>query len=321
MAEPPLPRTPQKRPPPPPAERPLLIYVHIQKTAGTSMREFLNQLLGKKNIFWHGETGSLADLFADGGEAALRRYTLIGGHFSARHPALQALEKPHLFLSMMREPTQQILSHFAYVDSRPENALHSDRDIAATLADPTHPFTEFSKSAQCRMLTGRTKAAPAERVIRRGPYLIGCVERFDDFLNAIDETVRPLGALKPKHLNMQRAETRDKLGTPEVLDLIAPLAAEDAVLHRKVMDDGVIIGDVRHVRRWRQRQERQAHRPAAKTTPPAATQTPAPTTADAAPPPAAAPEGDTPCPSNSAASPSQGFWSSLRSFWRRRPNS
>jgi hypothetical protein len=60
-----------------------LAFHHIPKTAGTSIRNWMNAAVGVENVFWHGRhigaDGNLLDVAKNKGVAYFDRFLVIGG--------------------------------------------------------------------------------------------------------------------------------------------------------------------------------------------------------------------------------------------------
>jgi hypothetical protein len=105
---------------------PLLLFVHIPKTAGTAMHSILNvnpvgrpkaQLRGR-NVFRGGGgiERSIYDYLRDAEASSFRHYRMIGGHYplgirDCLPPALKKRRELQ-YLTFLRDPVDRMLSHF-----------------------------------------------------------------------------------------------------------------------------------------------------------------------------------------------------------------
>ena len=86
------------------AQRPQICFLHIPKTAGTSLTELLVDGVGSDRVC---PAGTLVDYDAMSDEE-LAHYDLLKGHFDY---ALRArLRRPALFLTMLRDPVDRVVS-------------------------------------------------------------------------------------------------------------------------------------------------------------------------------------------------------------------
>ncbi|XWN32522.1 MAG: hypothetical protein ROR55_05240 [Devosia sp.] len=219
---------------------PLILYVHIHKTAGTAMRDLLFRTLGRKNCFWHGIDGTIENLVDEDG--GVDRYRLIGGHLRPHRPAVAAIQRPKTVLALTREPVSQVVSHFQFASTQDGNALHTRASLEDTLDDPSAAFTQFSRNVQCQMLTGRGTAKEALSVIKNGAYLVGAMERMPAFLAAYEDHIAPLNGVAPRQINVQPEGYQKAFQDAGVQAKIENLVAEDMALHKAIVQEGVLVG-------------------------------------------------------------------------------
>lgn len=111
------PRSPDSRP---------LIFLHIPKTAGTTLERILARQYGHDALFkmrpeeedLEGAVQRLRDLDA----ATRRKVRLIHGHM---HFGIHdVLGEPVPYMTMLRHPVDRVISHYYYVKRRPNHYLH-----------------------------------------------------------------------------------------------------------------------------------------------------------------------------------------------------
>ena len=111
-----------------------LFFLHVHKTAGTSLREILRR--SAPTAFCDARTWP--ELFALGTEE-LDRFEVFAAHVG---PAIsELLPRPPRFLTLLREPLARALSHFHQIRRNPEHVLHArlvaeSWDFEAMLDDP-----------------------------------------------------------------------------------------------------------------------------------------------------------------------------------------
>ena len=140
-----------------------LLFLHIEKTAGTSVINYLQTLVPQDEVdpdLFHGAAGHiLSPVPAD-----KRRYGLIWGHQDL--PALLRCQPPQrLVLTFLRDPQQRILSLYNFWHAlRPEElardaphiglvAAHS-RSLLEFLQSPEPEVMDFIDNVYARRLTG-----------------------------------------------------------------------------------------------------------------------------------------------------------------------
>jgi hypothetical protein len=166
--------------------RPILIFHHIPKTAGTSLRIWLWQTFGRDQVFWHGEDGALESVFDEKGPSYFNRFRVIGGHIPFSHPCIHALKPPKIHAAVIRDPVRQVVSHFEYVSHVPEHPLYFAGSMEEALTSCSR-FLSESINMQTRYATNRERYADALTVMQEHRYLLGCFDQLPLFLQALAE--------------------------------------------------------------------------------------------------------------------------------------
>jgi hypothetical protein len=185
----------------------LLVYIHIPKTAGTSLRK----LIGHR---YPGRFRKAPNTFTHAREAVTRIPALlagdppplaIGGHlvFGLR----DVLPSDAHYLTVLRDPVERALSHYGYLVAprdagrRPHGLLQrttphrSDLALEEALADPRY----LPDNLQTRMLVcsrSPFEELPADALARAEEHLrsfahVGVTERMDDFVASLGWDVPP----------------------------------------------------------------------------------------------------------------------------------
>ncbi len=150
--------------------RPPIAFVHIQKTAGTSMKFILKHSFGTGHCDVNPLDPAPGSVFGADDLAFARRIyprlESISGHEivePTRH--LGAAVMPY---TMLREPVSRMISHFQDKNVRGRAGL----DIDAFLADPSqHDF-------QVRKIAGAPDLEKAKGLLRDHYFFVGLTERF-----------------------------------------------------------------------------------------------------------------------------------------------
>lgn len=166
---------------------PILGFVHINKTAGSTMKFVLRNSFGLR----HCDTRTT---YADGvfRERDLRIARVfypglrsISGHW-LRHPTRHLPERVRCF-TFLRDPLQRAASHFQQTGKGPWQRRRRWRR-AGGRPDPT--FEEFCadpehRNLQTRRIVGSDDAEAARREIERHYWMLGLTEAFPDSLRLI----------------------------------------------------------------------------------------------------------------------------------------
>jgi hypothetical protein len=208
---------------------PLLVYIHIPKTAGTSLRKLISRRYPGRfakapNTFSHAE---VAEERLRAQVANDPRPLAIGGHivFGLR----DALPADARYLTVLRDPVERTLSHYGYLVAprdpaeRPHGLLErstpyrSDLTLDEALADPRY----LPDNLQTRMLVCRRSpfedlppdAAERAREHLRSFAHVGVTEQMDDFVTSLGWDVEPpkrrrVGDQRPARESLTPAQLR-----------------------------------------------------------------------------------------------------------------
>lgn len=227
---------------------PQIFFLHIPKTAGTSLKRYLDQSAGAGNVFWPGRGGRT---FEDLTRAEIHQYPVIGGHipfhfahwgFTDRKNTLprlhRALDRPRrIYASVVRDPADALISHFNYVNNTPTHGWQTKGDFETALTNG-EKFFRKSRDLQCWYLSGRRNARAALANIRRHPFIVGTFERLDLFTEALGEILGTEARLP--HLNVTPKRHVEDL-SPEVRARIAALTAQDQQLFDEIKAEGLFV--------------------------------------------------------------------------------
>lgn len=222
---------------------PELVFLHIPKTAGTSVHYALRRYYGADQVFWFGVDGP----------AALRRFPrkligdrqLVGGHKPLRfYPA----RIDPLYCAVVRDPVARAISLFGYY-ARPELArAEKEQQVRARHLrglqdkglDPEsmvnsirhcRAFRREITNIQCEYLSrGRPKFVNVRKSLGEQDFVVGTVERFGEFHHCLGDLLE-WPAEAPGLHNRSRSNYAAKyLQDDELIALIKELNAEDEKL-------------------------------------------------------------------------------------------
>lgn len=178
----------------------MLVFIHIPKTAGTSVRIFLDQAFSGK-LLWHGKAGGLAAKSANifwhyqkFGETYLNCFDAIGGHFdySEIKPLLDVKGGKKIVTAILRDPLERVLSHYEFIRNQPGHPQYREV-VDCTLYEALKKkriFYHLSHCAQLRNLTGCSKFRRSLKVLNGNSYMVGNLDYIDKWKIAIQERFR-----------------------------------------------------------------------------------------------------------------------------------
>jgi hypothetical protein len=156
--------------------RPLLVFVHINKTAGTTLRFILRSSYGARHCDvepWHGAWTdppfSMADLKRV--RKLYPRLASIAGHRVSGYVDLEEPGTDFRYLTFLREPVALCASRFQYqLDFRKKQDLEFEAWIEK----------DWVRNAQTQRIGGTTDPRDAISVIQRKEMFVGLTDRFDE---------------------------------------------------------------------------------------------------------------------------------------------
>lgn len=113
-----------------------IVFLHLPKTAGQSVRVFLNRSFPKRLMF-PGQVDSHLALYS---KSDLKQFSIFSGHFS--WALLDCLGDDALFFTILRDPAARIISFYRHLRrhaealSEDQLALPSNQGLRAALTNP-----------------------------------------------------------------------------------------------------------------------------------------------------------------------------------------
>src|SRR5437667_7925610 len=131
-----------------------LIFLHIPKTAGTTLNRIIEWQYSPLSIFTIDPYGIRAttERFKTFSEQRRRRLRVVRGHlFYGIH---ESLPQGATYITMLRDPVARLLSTYYFVLRRPLNPLHRKlKKEGLRIEDCLQLFPERSNT-QCRLIAG-----------------------------------------------------------------------------------------------------------------------------------------------------------------------
>lgn len=172
---------------------PLFYFLHVHKTAGTSLRMVLNQMF---RPYVHITTAAAINkefkdtkrriwLEADFYE----KHILIGGHIPYLHPIVQSKrpQRRKVFASVLRDPVARVVSHYDYIRRHPDHWLHGevlDRSLLEAFR-ASERFRKVHVNEQLRIVFGTPSVPEAEDILAKQNYILATMDKLEGFVDAI----------------------------------------------------------------------------------------------------------------------------------------
>ena len=216
------------------------IFLHIPKTAGTSLNEILQRVYGRDGLvrIYSHEDEHLREILRD-----VERADAISGHLSFGIHEYFGIEAR--YVTFLRHPVARVVSLFLHQARHPDNDLHHRIAGGMTLMEilRSGEFPEYNNH-MVRIVTGLTSVEPlddpslvdaAESTLGAYFDFVGITEHFDESVRSMSDALGWKPQAAPR-LNVTPDRETFALDD-ETLSEILRCNALDADLYRRVLRD------------------------------------------------------------------------------------
>jgi Galactose-3-O-sulfotransferase len=215
--------------------KPTLIFLHIPKTAGTTLNRIIDREYGPSTVFstYGPRSREVMTEFIEMSEAQRSSIRVLRGHeFFGTH---EFFRPPVTYFTVLRDPVDRIVSHYHYVRRSPQHRFH--RTVTSqnmSLKDYVCCMTAKElNNGQARLLSGQKLDEHfdfgqcsdelleiAKKNLEKHFTLVGLTERFDETLILLKRSLgwRRFPVYIKKNVTQNRP-LKDSLST-EVLNAI-----------------------------------------------------------------------------------------------------
>jgi hypothetical protein len=206
----------------------LLIFVHIPKAGGTTLKSIISKNYAEDTIFkrYHLKNETCTDILQKLSVQEIKKIKCYAGHF--RFGIHEHLPYPATYITLLRHPVHRIISFYYYILREKNHPFHDELiEKQMTLKDFVVSERAVVTNNQTRNLAGLISSFPvsrddlsiAKQNLKKHFLAVGTTEKFDDFLLMLQQR---LGwqdiAYHKKHVTYNRPRIEDIPG--DVLKLI-----------------------------------------------------------------------------------------------------
>jgi len=215
-----------------------LVYIHIEKTAGTAMRALLTSIYGDQDIFWYGIHSESQILQPEN----IINYRIIGGHRNLNF--YKNNKKINLYLSVVRDPVERAISLFHYCSNRELDSWIKQGLNPNSLLDTLNNSPSFIKmitNRQCTLISIHNPTFEgAIKFIYNNSFIIGCMDYIDQYVEHIGKKLQWQNS-KLRKIYEGKKGYRDSINiTSAIRKQITDLNEEDIKLYEYIKNKKII---------------------------------------------------------------------------------
>jgi hypothetical protein len=224
-------------------EQPAVIFLHIPKTAGTTLHRIIERQYRQREIFTIGGISHESiEQFRSMSEERRAKYRMIKGHLGFGFH--EFVPGPSAYFTILRNPIERVISFFYWVRRTPHHYLYDfmiskDIGLKEYLESGANVMLD---NAQVRMVSGvwynigfgectEETLEIAKRNLREECAVVGLTERFDETLILLK---RAFGwrNLHYARQNVTASRPRKDQLAPETLDAVVKVNRLDLALYQ-----------------------------------------------------------------------------------------
>lgn len=201
------------------------VFVHIPKTAGSTVLTFFQKVFGPSAVLLHGENWNVADV-AQGIPPHVR---MVGGHFPLRN-VIGSLPDFH-YLSVVREPCDRIESYHRFALNEPGHSVREllpHKEVNADIME-SEEFRLHVQNQQTYFLSPDGTARSVVGMVKEGRMSIAGIEEIDAFLRKV---VSRMGLPFHDPGIINSSSTSAVALSPETKRILDNITTEDRAIYR-----------------------------------------------------------------------------------------
>jgi hypothetical protein len=213
----------------------MIIFLHIPKTAGTSLFNWFHETTEHK-VGWYGPKNT-PDIFF-GNPKCRENYLVYGGHFDY-HQIKPFLTAEDTVFSVVREPIARAASYYNHVAVRDKNHPLHKNIVGKSIVEAANRCPEFRSELtnhQCWYLSCTRSFAQAKSTIEEYMPTIFTVNQLDLLTKKIGDILGIINNPELKHSNAAETDYFKEL-SKEDLDYLGKINQDDVKLFEWALND------------------------------------------------------------------------------------
>jgi hypothetical protein len=223
--------------------RPAAIFLHIPKTAGTTLLEILDRQYAPETIHsFGGDAHASVAAFKRMDVERRAKIRLLRGHMAFGLHAY--LPEPTLYFTILRDPVARVISYYRYILRTPPHYLYEEvTQKKMSLGDLlASGLPLMMNDGQVRLISGvwgepsfgdvtPEMLEMAQRNLREAFVVAGLMEQFDRTLCLLKETLGWTQPITYRRLNVAPQREQKAAITPQTIELIQQANRQDLALY------------------------------------------------------------------------------------------
>ena len=211
-----------------------LVYLHIEKSAGTSQRIFFFNNFIEDEIFWYGINSDVKQI----DKIDIEGKKLLGGHrfydfYNNRN---------YLYLAVVRDPIQSAISLYSYFITQ-EHHLENwskkkgfDVNSFENTLNNCQDFRQRISNHQCRYFSANKTYADALNIIENNNFMIGSIPEIKLFNEKLCRSLH-LTQTEFPNINKSKVKSNDKTTLSSIgLEKLSTLMEQDILLYDYIVN-------------------------------------------------------------------------------------
>jgi len=207
-----------------------ILFVHIPKSGGMSLYNALADAVGVKNsIRFYSASDEQQKKYLAMDDKALRKYSLISGHFSYPFFLKKAISD-YKAITIIRDPVDRELSAYFYMKTYQEHPMYANLKNIDFYEFLNRRLKRKQGNRHCLQISGERSFEVAKKTIDDNYFLVSTVEYMNEFCEILQRNLG-LGKINIKRDNETLFRMSRKELHPELIEKVIQLNHEDIKLY------------------------------------------------------------------------------------------
>ncbi|MBD1381913.1 sulfotransferase family 2 domain-containing protein [Metabacillus arenae] len=194
-------------------EEKVAIFVHIPKTAGSTLRRILKKQYDPSEICFANKE-EMKEKLTNFSKEELEKLKCINGHICfGIHEYLS--NRPYVYYTMLRDPVEQVISEYYYILRKPNNMAHNKvKNMSFEEFIYSDEFKGHTSNRQTCFISGEPKKdlSKAKENLMKHFSIVGITEMFEESVFLINQELGWKNFSLKKNINVTKNRpTRDDI--------------------------------------------------------------------------------------------------------------